>query len=132
MNPLQPLFSIELTYQEGKPRALDAPGRTGEYLGSGDGTVRGEGIRGDVHWDLFEKVEDTLCESNLRGLIDTEDGATIEFDTLGFFRRPTQPGDSIWVNASAVTFHTDDNRYDWLNGITGTRQGTYFPTRTSA
>lgn len=113
MDPLQPLFSIELTYREGKLRALDAPGRTGEYLGSGDGIVRGEGISGDVHWDLFEKVEETLCESNLRGLIKTEDGATIQFDTLGFFRRPTQPEDTTWVNASAVTFHTDDDRYDW-------------------
>ena len=62
---------------------------------------------------------------NLRGLIETNDGATIQFDTLGFFRRPSQPDNHIWVNTSAVTFNTDDPRYAWLNEITGTWQGTF-------
>ncbi len=125
MDLLQPLFSAELTYREGKPRAWDAPGRTGEYLGSGDGMIRGDGMSGQVHWDLFEKVEETLCESNLRGLIQTDDGATIQFDALGFFRHPVGPGDQTWLNASAVTFHTDDTRYAWLNTVTGSWQGTF-------
>jgi hypothetical protein len=125
MDQLQLLFSIELIYQEAMPRALDATGRTGEYLGSGDGTIRGEQISGRVHWDLFEKVEAKGCESNLRGLIQTSDSATIQFDTLGFFRRPAQPEDHIWVNASVVTFHTHDTRYAWLSKVTGTWQGIF-------
>lgn len=55
---------------------MDSPGRTGEYLGSGEGRIRGEQISGHVHWDLVEKVEETMCESNLRGLLRTDDGAT--------------------------------------------------------
>ncbi|UCC53052.1 MAG: DUF3237 family protein [Anaerolineaceae bacterium] len=121
----QHLFSIELSYENGKPQILDEPGRTGDYLGSGVGTISGDKVNGSVQWDLFEKVEETICESNLRGLIETNDGATIQFDTLGFFRRPSRPDDHIWVNASAVTFHTDDPRYTWLNEITGTWQGTF-------
>ena len=125
MNNLQPAFTIELTYKKGKARILTDPGRVGEYLGSGEGMIKGDLLNGRVHWDLFEKVEEIICESNLRGLIETEDGATIQFDTLGFFRRPTRPEDNIWVNASAVTFHTDDARYTWLNEITGIWQGTF-------
>lgn len=122
---LQTLFDIELQYVEGKQRVMSQPGRVGEYLGSGIGTIRGEQFNGRVHWDLFEKVEETLCESNLRGLIETDDEAIIQFDALGFFHRPAHPDDQIWVNASGVTFHTDDNRYAWLNELTGTWQGTF-------
>lgn len=57
MNQLQVLFTIELSYKKGKPRVLDAPGRTGEYLGSGEGTMSGESLNGRVHWDLFVKDE---------------------------------------------------------------------------
>ncbi|UCC51433.1 MAG: DUF3237 family protein [Anaerolineaceae bacterium] len=121
----QQLFSIELNYEKGKQQVLDTPGRTGEYLGSGVGTISGEKAAGSIQWDLFEKVEEIVCESNLRGLIETDDGAIIQFDTLGFFRRPTQPDNHIWINASAVTFHTDDPRYAWLNELTGSWQGTF-------
>jgi hypothetical protein len=125
MSNLQPAFTIELNYKKGKPQVLADPGRVGDYLGSGKGTIKGDRVNGQVQWDLFEKVEEIVCESNLRGLIETEDGATIQFDTLGFFRRPTQEGDTIWVNVSAVTFRTDDSRYAWLNEITGSWQGTF-------
>lgn len=125
MNDLHLLCTMALQYKKGKPQALTTPGRVGEYLGSGEGTIAGERLNGRVHWDLFEKVEESLCESNLRGLIETEDGATITFDTLGFFRRPTEPANSIWVNASAVTFQTEDGRYTWLNKVTGSWLGTF-------
>jgi hypothetical protein len=87
--------------------------------------IHGDLLNGQVHWDLFEKVEEINCETNLRGLIETEDGATIQFDTLGFFRRPTRPEDNLWINVSAVTFHTNDPRYSWLNENTGIWQGTF-------
>jgi hypothetical protein len=125
MSDFQPAFTIELAYKKGKPQVLAEPGRVGDYLGSGEGTIKGDRVNGRVQWDLFEKVEEIVCESNLRGLIETEDGATIQFDTLGFFRRPTRPEDNIWMNTSAVTFHTNDPRYTWLNEIAGIWQGTF-------
>jgi hypothetical protein len=125
MSNLQPAFTIELAYKKGKPQVLAEPGHVGDYLGSGEGTIKGDRVNGRVQWDLFEKVEEIVCESNLRGIIETEDGATIQFDTLGFFRRPTLPEDNIWLNTSAVTFRTDDRRYTWLNKNTGIWQGTF-------
>jgi hypothetical protein len=125
MTDLQLEFTLELNYKKGKPQVLADPGRVGEYLGSGEGSIKGDRVNGQVQWDLFEKVEEVVCESNLRGLIETADGAAIQFDTLGFFRRPSQEGDTIWLNVSAVTFHTDDPRYDWLNEVTGSWQGTF-------
>ena len=125
MSDLQPAFTIELSYKKGKPQVIAEPGRVGDYLGSGEGTIKGSKVNGKVHWDLFEKVEEIVCDSNLRGIIETYDGATIQFDTLGFFCHPTEPGDSIWLNVSAVTFLTDDPCYVWLNGVTGTWQETF-------
>lgn len=121
----QTIFEVELHYLEGKSKVLSRPGRVGSYLGSGEGSIASQTLAGRVHWDLFEKVEETLCESNLRGLIETDDGARIEFDTLGFFRPPREPGSHTWVNAAAVTFHTDDDRYRWLNDLVCSWQGVF-------
>lgn len=118
------LFEIELQYKPEMAPVSPATGKIGEYIGSGEGCAKGK-VRGTVHWDLFEKQEDVICESNLRGLIETQDGATILFDTLGFFRRPDKPGDQTWVNAAAVRFETADERYAWLNTLIGIWQGVF-------
>jgi hypothetical protein len=99
MSALNPTFTIDLNYKKGKAQVLADPGRVGDYLGSGEGTIKGDRVNGKVHWDLFEKVEEIVCESNLRGLIKTGDSATIQFDSLGFFRRPTEEGDIHAIKA---------------------------------
>ena len=121
---LQPLFEVKLSYVEGKP-AVSMDGKVGEYLGSGEGTVAGGRLNGAVHWTLFEAQRKTACESNLFGIITTEDGAEIRFDTMGFFRRPYKDKPHLWVTSAAVSFETDDERYAWLNPILGVWEGTF-------
>ncbi len=60
MRELQKLFTVVLAYKKGIPKVLDGPGRTGEYLGSGEGSLVSEDINGQVRWDLFEKVDETI------------------------------------------------------------------------
>ncbi len=93
------LFEIRLEYKEGKEHVSDE-GKVGEYLGSGEGTVQGR-INGTVHWSLFEAQNPVFCASNLFGVIFTDDGAEIKFDTMGFFRRPAK-GSHIWQNTSGI------------------------------
>lgn len=120
---LEQLFEVRLQYKEGKP-AVSMNGKVGDYVGSGEGSVSGANIRGDVHWTLFEAVRPGACDSNLFGVITTEDGAEIRFDTMGFFRRPDKERSHLWVTSAAVRFETDDVRYAWLTDILGVWEGT--------
>ena len=116
------LFEIKLEYKEGK-EPVSKDGKVGEYLGSGEGFVRGR-INGTVHWSLFEAQSPVFCASNLFGIITTEDGGKIKFDTMGFFYRPDE-GSHIWQNSSGVSFETDDDRYQWLTEIMGVWEGEF-------
>jgi hypothetical protein len=50
--PLEHLFDAELLYREGmEPLSDDGEG---ELVGSGDGSVDGERVRGRLRWTLFE------------------------------------------------------------------------------
>ena len=121
---LQLLFEVFLKYKEGKP-AVSMNGKVGEYVGSGEGTVTGARINGTVHWTLFESVRENACESNLFGIITTDDGAEIQFDTMGFFLRPYKDKPKLWVTSAAVSFETDNKAYSWLNQVLGVWEGTF-------
>ncbi len=82
------LFELDLVYRQDAERVTREEPRLGTYIGSGHGEAIGPGLYGAVRWDLFENQGPTFCDANLRGVIETDDGETITFDTLGFFRRP--------------------------------------------
>lgn len=121
---LEPLFEVELEYKEGKA-PVSTEGKVGEYIGSGEGTANGPTINGAVHWTLFEAQSETVCESNMFGVIETDDGAKIKFDTMGFFMRPDQDNPNLWVTSAAVKFDTEDDGYQWLNTILGVWEGEF-------
>lgn len=53
-----------------------------------------------------------MCRTYPRGIIETEDGAGIQFEAQGFaLRRKDGP---TWKVASTVRFVTDHDRYPWL------------------
>jgi hypothetical protein len=116
------LFEIKLEYKEDQ-EPVSKDGKVGEYLGSGEGFIRGR-INGSVHWFLFEDQSAVLCASNLFGIIATDDGAEIKFDSMGFFRRPDE-GSHIWENSSGVSFETSDDRYQWLTEVMGVWEGEF-------
>jgi hypothetical protein len=116
------LFELNLNYKK-DVEPVSKEGKVGEYLGSGDGFVRGR-INGTVHWSLYEAQSPVFCASNLFGIITTDDGGEIEFDSMGFFRRPDQ-GSHIWHNSSGVSFETDADQYQWLTGVMGVWEGEF-------
>ncbi len=118
------LFDIYLEYKEGKP-PVSMDGKIGEYIGSGVGRVEGSKIRGTVHWTLFELVNKEACQSNLFGIITTEDGEKINFDSMGIFMVPDKEKPHLWVTTAGVSFETDDEKYRWLNSLLGVWEGEF-------
>jgi hypothetical protein len=118
------LFDAELQARSDMPPAVATEGREGKLVGNGDGTVRGPRIRGKLRWSNFEKVGESVCEMNLTGVIDTEDGARIDFDSRGYALLANPPK---WDTAGAMRFATTDKRYEWLNGALANWQGNFDP-----
>ena len=118
------LFDIYLEYKEGKP-PVSMDGKIGDYIGSGEGRVEGSQIQGTVHWTLFELVNEAACQSNLFGIITTEDQAAIKFDSMGIFIVPNKEKPHLWTTTAGVRFETNDERYQWVNSILGVWEGEF-------
>jgi hypothetical protein len=116
------LFDADLQARSDVPQVVPTEGHEGTLVGSGDGTVRGSRIRGKLRWSNFEKVGPRLCEMNLAGIIETEDGAHIHFESKGFAHLTNPP---TWNTAGTMRFTTEDKRYAWLNELFANWQGNY-------
>lgn len=103
------LADLHLQYRNEMARVTSGDPRLGAYLGSGDGAASGAVLTGRIEWDLFEAQGDALCAANFEGRITTPNGTTVDFESLGFFRRPTDSG-KIWMMSGSVTFDTPDER----------------------
>lgn len=110
----QELFA-EFNLQATGPVPGDVPkeGRLGKPLGAGEGTVTGA-IEGVVRWNLFEDQRGDFCGANHDGVIETGDGARIEFSTLGFYKQQQEPNGHLWTLAAGLILRTEDEKYRWL------------------
>jgi hypothetical protein len=122
---LEHLFDMELEYHQGKEKVYPEGGKLGDYLGSGEGAVFGPVINGVVHWDLFEEQDEFICGSNLRGIIKTDDGFQITFESVGYFMRPDMSDPTNWVTSASVHFQAEAGPYAWLNNILAIWQGVF-------
>lgn len=101
-------------------------GRTGKPVGGGDGEVAGPGLRGTLRWDLFEQgIGDGLCDANHAGVIETHDGAKVEFSTLGYYRQLDEAQPRRWRLQAGLRFLTSDPRYGWLNNLPALLEGEF-------
>jgi hypothetical protein len=134
---LEGLFKADLEYRSDSQSdaVVTAEEREGVYIGSGDGTVIGDRVRGTVHWSLWsgnclypvvrsgQSVPEGLhlCTINPSGFIETQDGARIRFDGRGYgLRNP----EKYQTNLTLV-FGTDDARYEWLTKVVAVMNGEF-------
>jgi len=134
---VEPLFRAALQYQSTSEHdaVIGAGGREGAYIGSGDGTIAGEKVRGTVQWSLWagncvyplvrngQSIPEGihLCTMNPVGFIETQDGARIRFDGRGYgLRRPEKYRTSL-----TLVFGTEDPRYVWLTKVLGVMEGEF-------
>lgn len=139
---LEHVFDADLAYREGMDPVVSPDGREGSLLGSGEGTLRGPRLSGRVRFSFYEEgcpldpgflatpteatlaESDYLCKTNPGGIIETDDGATIQFDAKGFALR-LEDHAPTWQVTSALRFATDDERYRWLNRVLAVYAGEF-------
>jgi hypothetical protein len=125
-NEMEPLFDLALEYRAGMAAVRQPGEQPGEYLGSGDGSAAGPGVNSAVRWDLNEHAGERACQMFFSGVIETDDGAVVAFDTLGFGRVPDPATDPRrWVVSASVELRTDDPRYAWLSERPATLVGEF-------
>src|SRR6266849_453784 len=120
---LEHLFSLELKYQ-GPVELAPMGEKVGKLVGGGDGTLKGPKIKGTVRWSNYETTgQDEVCSLQVPGVIQTDDGARIQFEGREF-AMPAANSPKRW-SVAGVTFRTEDDRYKWLNKIFALAKGTF-------
>jgi hypothetical protein len=123
-NGLELLFSLELHYQ-GPIELAPIGDKVGTLVGGGDGTLIGPRVRGTVRWSNYETTgEDQVCALQVPGVIQTHDGALIQFEGREF-AMPLSDESKQWRVAGVLRFKTDDSRYVWLNETFALTSGTF-------
>jgi len=134
---VEPLFTAVLQYRPESQVDIVTAGEKheGAYIGSGDGIVTGERLRGKIRWSLWsancvyplvrsgQPVPGGLhlCTMDPTGFIETHDGARIRFDGRGYgLRTPKQYKTSL-----TLVFGTEDARYMWLTKVLGVMEGEF-------
>lgn len=116
------LFDAELQYQPGMdPLAEEGDGA---LIGSGDGTVAGPMLAGNLRWTLFEQPGELVCAMSPALRIETHDGAEIHAEGRGYATRERTDA-SEWRVAATLRFRTEDARYAWLDGALGLWEGEF-------
>ncbi len=140
MKTLTHLFDAQLKYNDKINVDIPMEGRTGDFIGKGEGTINGEKISGTILWQFYAEdcaylwvkegqpppADQHLCKTNPGGIITTTDGAKIKFDAKGYgFRGADSTRSHIWFLTAALQFNTDDERYKWLNTKLGVWEGRF-------
>src|SRR5712692_9819513 len=99
--------------------------KVGTLVGGGDGTLTSSRVRGTVRWSNYETTgADLVCALQVPGVIQTHDGALIQFEGCEF-AMPILEGSKQWRVAGVLRFKTDDRRYAWLNKTFALTTGTF-------
>ena len=114
--PLEHLFDAELEYRPGMA-PLTEHGE-GQFIGSGDGRVHGQRVRGTLRWTLLEGTGELVCPMNPTLAVHAEDGASISIEGRGYAHRASRTG-RLWRVAGALLFSADGVSYAWLDGALG-------------
>src|SRR5712692_9245463 len=123
-NELELLFTLELHYQ-GPIELAPIGDKVGTLVGGGDGTLTGPRVRGTVRWSNYETTgEDQVCALQVPGVIQTHDGALIQFEGPEL-AMPLSEGSQQWRVAGVLRFKTDDSCYVWLNETFALTSGTF-------
>ncbi len=93
-------------------------GAGGQIYGTLTGKVTGERLTADLELtNLAPRRPDNVNMPTLRGVLRTADGSVIyvELDGVSVLR----PADGARAHFALVRFRTGDERYAWLNTVTG-------------
>lgn len=95
-----------------------------QLFGGGDGRVWGDVVTGPVEWVNAPRFRsDGVFTPNVRGLIRTEDGARLRYDTQGFseMTRPETP--NLRRIVATIRFYSKAETLSWLNTAVAIEEG---------
>ena len=139
-NGLEHAFDFDLEASPDRKPYVSAKNREGAFIVNGVGTVRGDMLRGRIKMSFFALdcayllvqagvdpgPGQHLCKEGDGGVIETEDGAKIFFDTRGYGLRGADPlFPKRWRLGMTAQFSTTDKRYEWLNTAFGLWEGQF-------
>ncbi|MBT4907207.1 MAG: hypothetical protein HOK98_14030 [Rhodospirillaceae bacterium] len=76
--------------------------KLGDYIGSGNGTITGDDLAGDVKWSLFENQAPDVCDFTLLGTINDAEGTEHGFEILGYSAH--EPDTRTWRLSAGIRF----------------------------
>jgi hypothetical protein len=113
------LGEVELTYSS--LESLDY-GTGGQLYGTMEGRLVGERVQGNLRLtNLAARRPDNVNLPTLRGLLTTDDGATVWVELDGIATQ--RAADNARVFVTGCRFQTGDDRYQWLNTVLGVLEG---------
>ena len=139
-NGLEHAFDFDLKASPDRKPYVSAKDREGVFIVNAVGTVKGDMIRGRIKMSFFALdcayllvqagvdpgPGQHLCKESDGGVIETEDGVRIFFDTRGYGLRGADPSfPKRWRLAMTTQFSTTDKRYKWLNTAFGLWEGQF-------
>ena len=80
--------------------------KLGTYIGSGNGTMTGDLLSGDVKWSLFENEAPDVCDFTLVGAVTDADGTEHGFEILGYSEH--EPETRSWRLSAGIRFAAGD------------------------
>ena len=124
---LVPLCTIDVSF--GPVPSFPTPMGTRMLFGVTSGRVEGDRVRGSVvpgSADWLSIGDDMIGRVDVRAVIETDDGATIQMTTTGrarlgehsgrFLAGETVTAEEAYIR-SLPLFETSDDRYTYLNGL---------------
>jgi hypothetical protein len=113
-----PLGDIDLTYLPGV--TLVEYGIGGQYYGAMEGTWRGDRISGKLRLtNIAQKRADNVNTPTLRGVLETDDGATMFVEMNGLSQ--IHEGGRVFV--ASLTLRTGHPSYQWVNTLLAVVEG---------
>jgi len=101
------LFDLALRYDGNTPECPPPGAKEGRLLGSGEGSAEGALLRGKVRWSNYEhNLAPGLCRLQIPGVIQTDDGAEIQFEAHGHAMQSDALQPNLWASAGAVLLTT--------------------------
>jgi len=111
------LCDAEMAFESAPILVRPYGGEEGTSFGQGGGTFSGESLRGAVRWvNLPHRRSDGNMLPDIRGVLTTEDGATITFSMQGRTVFTNGPQGLTGSQILQVLFEAQEERYRWLNG----------------
>lgn len=142
MTVLEHLFDVEWRISPDAAEIAGREGREGASIGSGEGTVASPVLGGAIRFTFYsadcpydpgflaatgqswDDIGDHVCKINPVGVIETDDGARIQFEVKGFGLRLEKRAPR-WSMTAGVRLLSDDERYRWLNELVGVWEGEF-------